>query len=85
MRKKRGKKKLLPVEQRAYYTREEVCLRFGFSASRLAEIIADDNTLPMLNNGRIQLFPKEGIQAWFERAATRRQQFHNAPKPRQIA
>jgi hypothetical protein len=85
MRKRRGHKRLLPLDQRAYYTREEVCRHFGFSASRLLEIIANDDTLPMLKNGRNQLFPKDGFGAWFEAAAKRRQQFHDTPKPRRIA
>jgi hypothetical protein len=69
---------MAPVEDRAYFTREEVCARFGFSDKRLAEAIANDATLPMVLNGRNQLFPKVAIQAWYEAAAASRQNVHAA-------
>ena len=73
---RRGHKRRLPVEKRAYYTRDEVCMRFGLSAKRLAEAVATDETLPIVRNGRSQLFPKGKIEAWFEAAAEIRQNMH---------
>lgn len=61
---------------RAYYTRAEVCRRYGFSAKRLKELIESDETLPMMTNGRNQLFPKAAMDMWYESAAMRRQQVH---------
>ena len=66
------------VEERAYYTRAEVCTRYGFSDKRLAEAIAHDEALPMIRNGRNQLFPKVAFQAWYETAAANRQNVHAA-------
>ena len=66
------------VEERAYYTRQEVCTRYGFSDKRLAEVIANDEALPMIKNGRNQLFPKAAFQAWYEAAAAARQNVHAA-------
>jgi len=75
---RRSHKRLAPVEHRAYYTRREVCARYGLSDKRLAEAIATDKTLPMVLNGRNQLFPKVAMQAWFEAAAASRQNVHAA-------
>ena len=72
VRRRRGHKQLAPIEERAYYTRQEVCDRFGFNAKYLAELIANDKTVPFLLNGRNQLFPKGLMDAWFEAAGARR-------------
>ena len=77
-RRNRNRKRMTPVEQRAYYTRQEVCIRFGFSDKRLAEAIANDEALPMIKNGRNQLFPKMAFQTWYEAAAASRQNVHAA-------
>jgi hypothetical protein len=74
--KRRGRKRIIPVEQRAFYTRAEACIRYGFSAGRLEEAIANDASLPMVLNGRIQMFPKGLMDAWFEAAGRRRQNIH---------
>jgi hypothetical protein len=68
----RGRKRKIPLEKRAYYTRAEACIRFGFSATRFKELVAHDETLPMLNNGRNQLFPKDLMERWFEALAQQR-------------
>jgi hypothetical protein len=75
---RRGPKRVPPIEDRAYYTRTEVCARYGISDKRLAERLANDKTLPMVLNGRNQLFPKAAMQAWFEAAAASRQNVHAA-------
>jgi hypothetical protein len=69
---------MLPLEERAYYTRAEVCARYGISDKRLAEAIANDETLPLVRNGRNQLFPKVAMEAWFETAAANRRNVHAA-------
>ena len=74
--KRRGCKRIIPVQQRAYYTTAEACSRYGFSVGRLAEAIANDETLPMIRNGRIQMFPKDLMDAWFEAAGRRRLNVH---------
>lgn len=71
-RRGRGKKRILPIDDRAYYTRDEVCLRFGLSGPRLKLLIEEDETLPVYMNGRTQLFPKMQIEMWFEKAAKSR-------------
>lgn len=76
--KRRGRKRMPSIESRAYYTRREVCLRFGFSDKRLAEAVASDVSLPMMLNGRNQLFPKTAFESWFEQAAAKRQNVHAA-------
>jgi hypothetical protein len=83
--KRRGRKRMPPIEERAYYTREEVCTRYGLSAKRLAEAIANDEALPMVRNGRNQLFPKAAMQAWYEAAAAARQNVHTVGGPDQLA
>jgi hypothetical protein len=71
-RRTRGLKRILPIEERAYYTRDEVCRRFGLSAKRLKLLIEEDETLPVYMNGRTQLFPKMPIDMWFEKAGRSR-------------
>jgi hypothetical protein len=75
---RRGKKRIPPLAERAYYTRPEVCTIFGLSAKRLAEAINSDSALPCLWNGKIQIFPKEKFKEWFELAASRRKNIHAA-------
>jgi len=66
------------VEDRAYFTRAEVCRRFGFSPVFLQAAILQDSTLPVLQNGKIQHFPKEAFGAWYEDAGRRRLQVSRA-------
>jgi hypothetical protein len=75
---RRGQRRVAPLEHRAYYTRPEVCSKFGLSDKRLAEAIDNDASLPMLRNGRNQIFPKAAFEAWFESAAARRLNVHAA-------
>ncbi len=77
-RRARGPRRIPPIEDRAYYMRAEVCELFGFSATRLAEVVANDHSLPMVRNGRNQLFPKAAFQAWYEQAASKRVNVHAA-------
>jgi hypothetical protein len=58
----RGRKRKVPLEKRAYYTREEACIRFGFSAGQFKRLVEQDETVPVLMNGKRQLFPKEAMQ-----------------------
>jgi hypothetical protein len=74
----RGQRRIAPLEHRAYYTRPEVCSKFGLSDKRLAEAIENDPSLPILRNGRNQIFPKAAFQTWFESAAARRVNVHAA-------
>jgi hypothetical protein len=69
---------MAPIEQRVFFTRREVCARYGLSAKRLAKAIETDDTLPMVRNGRNQLFPKDAMDAWFVAAAAGRQNVHAA-------
>jgi hypothetical protein len=45
---------------------------------RLAEAIQNDETLPLVLNGRNQLFPKIAFEAWYAAAAASRQNVHAA-------
>jgi hypothetical protein len=78
----RGCRRIAPLEERAYYTRAEACKIFGFSDKRLAEAIRNDPALPMILNGRNQIFPKVAFQAWYERAASKRVNVHGADNTR---
>jgi hypothetical protein len=49
-----------------------VCATFGLSDKRLAAAIAKDATLPVINNGRYQIFPKAAFEGWYEAAAKKR-------------
>ena len=61
------------VDNRAFYTRKEVTQRFGISDKRLARLVENDPTLPVIFNGKYQIFPKSPMDAWYlEQAAKRR-------------
>jgi hypothetical protein len=77
-RRRRGHKRRAPVETRAYYTRAEVCARYGLSDKRLAEAMDRDKDLPVIRNGRNLLFPKVAFDAWYEAAASKRWNVHAA-------
>ena len=61
------------VDNRAYYTRKEITQRFGISDKRLALLVDNDSTLPVIFNGKYQIFPKGPMDVWYlEQAAKRR-------------
>jgi hypothetical protein len=72
----RGKSRIAPLEMRAYYTRAEMCAAFGLSSKRLQEAIKNDPNLPMVRNGRNQLFPKVPAHDWYAALAARRANVH---------
>ncbi len=74
----RGKRRIAPLEERAYFTRAEACKLYGFSAKRLAGAITNDPALPVIWNGRNQLFPKVAFQSWYEKAAANHVNVHAA-------
>lgn len=68
----KGRKRKIPLEKRAYYTRQEACIRFGFGAIAFKELVDNDENLPVLRNGKTQLFPKDGMERWFAELAMHR-------------
>ena len=68
----RGPRRIASFADRAYYRRREICERFGLSDKRLAELVESDPDLPMIRNGRNQLFPKLAFENWYQLAGTRR-------------
>jgi hypothetical protein len=72
----RGSRRIAPLEDRAFYTRAETIARYGFSDKRLAELTANDPTLPVIWNGRYQIFPKLAFDEWFRVAASRQVNIH---------
>jgi hypothetical protein len=67
---------MAPLKERAYFTRAEVCRLYGLSDKRLAEAVNSDQSLPVIRNGRSQIFPKSAFQAWYETAAANRVNVH---------
>jgi hypothetical protein len=75
-RRKRSQRRIAAVEDRAYFTRREVSLRYGMSDKRLAEAMKKDPKLPVIKNGRYQIFPKAAFDSWFQAAASKRLNVH---------
>jgi hypothetical protein len=66
------------VNDRAFYARKEVTQRFGLSDKRLAALVENDSTLPVIFNGKFQIFPKNVMDAWYEAQAAKRRNVHAA-------
>jgi hypothetical protein len=74
----RGGRRIAPLELREFFTRAEICTRYGMSDKRLAEAIAKDKDLPVIFNGRYQIFPKQAFDEYYRAAATKRLNIHAA-------
>jgi hypothetical protein len=71
-RSRRGQRRIATLKDRAFYLRREVCAIFGFSDKRLAELVTADENLPVIKNGRYQIFPKTAFDAWYQEAGNKR-------------
>ena len=75
----RGHRRIAALADRAFYLRREVCAIFGLSDKRLAELIDTDKDLPMIKNGRYQIFPKRAFDAWYQEAGNKRLTVSGSP------
>jgi hypothetical protein len=67
---KRGPRRLPPLNERAYYTRKEIIVTHGVSAKRLKYLM--ENGLPYISNGKQFIFPKALTDKYFEDAALKK-------------